>query len=167
MDLAGVNIGGTLRTGAKHRFFCKPRWYTAWEGKKVTTVKVVVLDLADAESQWFRIGTLINYHIFLTDYDVVQLYIPAWTICQDDSAYTLEPCFTRTGVELLEFSVLRSLRAKWQPCALQFYLQEVAQSRTQGDPERDPLHPGLASPSEALLSREAGVLRAAVHARPV
>lgn len=105
---------------------------------------------------------------FLPDCDVVQLLSPEWAICQDDSAYTFEPCCSRTGVELLELSMLRSLRlVERQPCALQFYLQEIAQSRASGDPERDPLHPGPSSPSQTLLSREAGVLRAALHAWPV
>lgn len=166
MDPGGVNTGGTLRTGEERLLFSKPHLYKDCLVKKKKKKKSY-LDLSNMESQWFWIGRDINYHIFLAEYDVVQLHTPAWTICQDDSAYTFEPCCTRTRVELLELSVLRSLRDKWQPCALQFYLQEVAQSRTQGDPERDPLHPGLASPSEALLSREAGVLRAAVHARPV
>jgi len=174
MDPGGVNTaGGSLRTGHERRLLCTliPHLEKGWTEKEKeassVTIVTVVVPLSNMGSIWFLIGRDSTYLFCLTECDVVQLHVPKWTVSQDDSAYSSEPSRTGTGVELLELSVLRSLRVKWQPCALQFYLQEVAQSRTQGDPERDPLHPGLASPSEALLSREAGVLRAAVHARPV
>lgn len=103
----------------------------------------------------------------LPERDGVQLVKVTCFARRDAGAHPAGSGRPRTRVELPELPVVRSLRVRRQPCALELHLQAVAQSRTQGDPERDPLHPGPAAPPEALLSREAGVLRAPLHARPV